>query len=140
MSIIFEMKKGIKNGPATISINDQRVCKTNFSDQIEFINSSRHPIGKRNTITKDRAILNCLLVLATVICFIMIVATPDVAYLWIILGLIFYLAQIVEVMTSQTLILLSKAQTAWDDLESFKNLFFQLKKCRPVVNFTYMAN
>lgn len=32
LKIIYEMKRGVFNGPAMIFINDQKVCKTNFSD------------------------------------------------------------------------------------------------------------
>lgn len=32
MSLIYEMKKGIWNGSASITINEQRICRTNFSD------------------------------------------------------------------------------------------------------------
>ena len=37
LSFTFEMKRGVFNGTAVISINDKKVCKTKFSDQIEFI-------------------------------------------------------------------------------------------------------
>lgn len=37
LSITFEIKRGVFNGTAAISINEKKVCKTKFSDQIEFI-------------------------------------------------------------------------------------------------------
>ena len=39
LKIIYEMKRGVFNGPATIFINEKKVCRTSFSDQIEFIKS-----------------------------------------------------------------------------------------------------
>ena len=84
------MKKGIANGPATINCNDKRVCRTNFFDQIEMIKSSNHPIGPNNIITKDRAVVNCILVLASLICFLLIAVVPELGSMFQILGALLY--------------------------------------------------
>ena len=84
------MKKGIANGPAVISINDKRICKTSFSDHVEFVKSSNHPVGKSNLISTDRALLNCMLGLLFIICLVLIRSMPDIAILWIIISLIIY--------------------------------------------------
>ena len=37
VAIVADIKKGVFNGPATIFINQKRICKTKFQDQIERI-------------------------------------------------------------------------------------------------------
>ena len=71
-----EVKKGILNGPATIYINEKRVCRTTFNDTIEVIKSPNHPVGKENLISTDRAVVNCLLVLSSITCFLMTLVMP----------------------------------------------------------------
>ena len=96
------MKKGILNGPATIYINDKRVCRTSFSDTLEVIRSPKHPVGKENLISTDRAIINCLLVLSSIICFLMTLLMPDIGSIWLVFGSVLYIVQLIEVLFSRT--------------------------------------
>ena len=96
LQILHEMKKGIMNGPATIIIDEKKVCKTSFTDNIEHIKSSNHPVGKQNLISKDGALINCLLVVFSFISMIMIIIVPDAAIAWISIGLVLYIVQVVE--------------------------------------------
>lgn len=96
------MKRGVFNGPATIFINEQKVCKTAFQDKIEVIRSYDHPVGRENLISNDRAALNCILVLVSVCSLVMISAMPDLAPVWIIIAILGQAAQLLEVALSQT--------------------------------------
>lgn len=98
--IVQEMKKGVANGPASLFINEKRICRTQFSDQIEFIKSKNHPVGKDNLMSTDRAALNCIIVLVSMICFMMIFVLPDQSQYWVIIGGVLYLAQLIEVFLS----------------------------------------
>lgn len=131
-----EVKKGIMNGMATIFVNDQRVCRTTFSDHFEFVKSSNHPIGKMNIITTDRAVINCLIALTTLLCFAMTVIKPDLNSVWISVGILLYLVQLVEVVLSETF-RLTRHSSSWDDLDVFRDWYHELKKCRPMVNFSF---
>ena len=73
------MKKGIMNGAATIFVNEKRVCRTNFSDHFEFVRSAEHPVGSANMITTDRAFVNCIMMLSTIICFMMAHIFPNLS-------------------------------------------------------------
>ena len=137
LQILNEMKKGIMNGPATIIIDEKKVCKTSFTDHIEHIKSSNHPVGKQNLVSRDGALLNCLLVVFSFIFMIMIMVVPDASIAWICIGVVLYITQIVEALFfSQTAKLLSH-QNAWDDLDLFRLWFYELKKCRPVMTFKF---
>ena len=124
------------NGPATIYVNDKVVCRTNFSDHFEFIKNPDHPVGANNQITTDRAVFNCLLALATVICFMLTLVYQDLTPLWVTIGMLLYAAQLLEVYLSQTTKLL-KYSASWDDLNVFREWFQELKKCRPMLKFTF---
>lgn len=67
----------------------------------------------------------------------MILVVPDLSYLWIAVSITLYLAQIGEVLMSETFKLLSSTQTSWDDLDVFRHWFYELKKCRPILTFTF---
>ena len=136
LSIVHEMKKGIMNGQATIFVNDKRVCRTNFSDHFEFIKSPNHPVGSDNLITTDRAVVNCILVLTTIISFLLTLVYPDLAPLWLTLGIVLYSLQLLEVYLCQTTKLV-KYSASWDDLNVFRDWFSELKKCRPMLKFIY---
>ena len=96
LHILNEMKKGVHNGPATIIIDGKKACRTSFIDQIEYIKSSNHPIGRENMVSTDRALLNCLLVVFAFISIIMVMVVPDGAIAWISISVVLYTAQIVE--------------------------------------------
>ena len=136
LTFFHEMKKGICNGPATIFINEKRVCRSTFSDCIEIVRSPEHPVGKDNLLSTDRAIVNCLLVLVSIICFLMTLLMPDIGTIWLIIGSILYIIQLIEVLFSQTTQLLRQEAT-WEDLELFRAWFYELKKSRPVLTFSY---
>ena len=53
LKIVYQNKRGVNNGPATIFVNKKKVCETVFSDQVEFVRSNRHPIGRENLIGSD---------------------------------------------------------------------------------------
>ena len=65
-----------------------------------MIKSANHPIGSDNIITKDRAVLNCVLVLAALVCFLLIAVIPDSSIIFGIVGAILYIGQLVEVSLS----------------------------------------
>ena len=134
--IVQEIKKGVSNGPATLFVNEKKVCRTRFSDQIEFVRSRSHPVGKDNLISTDRAALNCVLVLASIICFLLLVLLPDQRVLWVCLGGFLYIAQLIEVFLSQTVGLLW-SRNSWDDLDLFRLWFYELKKSRPKLTFSF---
>ena len=106
LSIVSEMKKGVANGPAVIYMDDKKVCRTSFSDQIEFVKSANHPVGKENLISTDRALINSLLVFSFLICLVLTLALPDTAVVWISLSVVLYIAQLIEMFLSQTMKLL----------------------------------
>lgn len=133
---VQEMKKGVANGPASLFINEKRVCRTQFSDKIEIIKSKNHPVGKANLMSTDRAALNCILVLVSAICFLLVSVLPEQSSFWVIIGGVLYLVQLVEVFLSQTTSLLL-GQSAWDDLELFRFWFYELKKSRPKLSFSF---
>ena len=85
------MKKGILNGPATIFVNDKKLCRSTFSDQIEFIQSKNHPVGSDNLISSDLAAINCSLVVISVSSLLMVLTQPDLSPLWISIGVLFYI-------------------------------------------------
>ena len=136
LSIVNEMKRGILNGPATILVNEKKICKTSFSDQIEFMRSKNHPIGPGNMITNDRAAINFVLVLLVLTCLFLAALSPENKTLWIVLSIVVYALQWLEVFFCQTTQLL-QAKEAWDDLELFKKWFYELKRCRPVLTFSF---
>lgn len=136
LNFIYEMKKGIQNGPATISINNKKVCRTNFSDQIEFVKSTNHPVGRQNLISTDRAFLNFILVFLSIACLVMVLVMPDMKIVWIIVSTVLYTLQMLEVFMSQTTQLLWQ-ENGWDDLDLFHQWFYELKKCRPVLTFSF---
>ena len=65
-----------------------------------MIKSSNHPIGSENIITKDRAVINCALVLAALVCFLLIAVVSDFSIIFGVVGAILYISQLVEVMLS----------------------------------------
>ena len=97
LKIVSETKKGLLNGPATIYINDKKVCKTSFSDQIEFVKSVNHPVGVQNQVSRDRAAINCLLVVASLACLVLSLVTTDLQPVWIVLFIVLYVGQLIEV-------------------------------------------
>ena len=137
-SLIFqqEVSNGIQSGLATIFINEKRVCRSTFQDHFEFIKSSNHPVGADNLITTDRAVLNCILVLFTSIIFLLRLVNPELTSVWFTVGAILYVVQLFEVYFSQTAKLVSLS-TAWNDLDLFREWFFELKKCRPTLNYSF---
>ena len=134
LSIQHEMKKGILNGSATIFVNEKKVCRSNFSDHFELIKSPNHPVGAENFITTDKAVINCILVLLSIICFLITLVYGELAPAWITLGIFLYMIQLLEVYFSHTRKLL-RYSDSWDDLNIFRDWFTELKKCRPMLTF-----
>ena len=106
LKIMYQVKRGVTVGPATIFIDKKRVCKTQFSEQIEFIKTRNHPIGTHNMLSSDSALLNCLLVLLFIASIVMIEVMDELAYVWVTLAVFFYSAQLIEAVRSQTIRLL----------------------------------
>jgi hypothetical protein len=59
--------------------------------------------------------------------------------IFIVLGVLLYIAQIFESCFSQTFKLVWQSPS-WEDFNVFKIWFIELKKCRPLIKFTYSPN
>jgi hypothetical protein len=112
---------------------------------IEIISTSKHPVGRDNHITTDRAWLNCLLGALSLVCLIAAIFGSDLEDRKIAsilkpvlfcLSALFYIAQLIEGCLSATTAFLWRSPT-WEDFSMFKMWFFELKKFRPVINFSY---
>ena len=86
-------------------------------------------------ISNDRAVVNSILVLLCLSSLFMATLMPGSYSVWVLISILFYLAQWVEVGLCQTTKLLWR-KGAWDDLELFRKWFYELKKCRPILIFT----
>ena len=87
-------------------------------------------------VSVDRAHINCALVLVSMSTLMMLLAYPDLSTIWILISVLFYIAQLIEVAYCQTSQLLW-CQPSWDKLEIFRKWFYDLKKCRPIVTFKF---
>jgi hypothetical protein len=112
---------------------------------IEIIAARNHPVGKDNHITTDNAWLNCLLGACAIASFIVALLSTTIKDeqtartlkpLFIGLGCMLYLAQLIEAYFSQTYSLLWRSPT-WENFHTFQQWFQELKKFRPVVTFSY---
>ena len=121
---------------ATIYVNEKRVCRTTFSDHFEFIKSTNHPVGPTNLITTDRAVINCLIMLTTIICFLMTIVMPELTPVWVSVGTLLYVAQLIEVFFCQTTKLIRHSES-WDDLHVFLDWYRELKKYRPMITLAF---
>lgn len=145
LSFFGEVRKGVTSGAARVVVNNRTVCHTNFQDLIEIIQTSKHPVGRDNHITTDKAWLNCLLGAMSLVCLIAAIFGSDIENkkieralkpLLFSLSAILYVAQLIEGCLSSTTAFLWRSP-AWEDFSMFKMWFFELKKFRPVIHYSY---
>ena len=111
LEFVMEAKKGVFKGPCTIHLDGKKVChNSHFYDSVELINDWNHPVGRTNHITTDNAAINCLFNLLFLIFFSLAIVEwmhcGTTRNLYFLIAAIFYLAQVIETLVSNTYSLL----------------------------------